>query len=464
MESQSQPATGRTLTLRIEGLANDGRGVARTQGEGSLVAFVQRALPGQTVRARVTRTRKNMVWAETEEVLEPSGTETEAPCPHFPACGGCSFMNLEYQEQLAWKERFVKDALVRIAKEEDPRVAACLPSPQTVGHRNKMSFSFAGGTGPGLHLGLHGLDGRVMETTDCRICPAEVMDILASARELARQSRLPAWNPRTSKGYLRHLVVRHFPGTGQSGVHLVTAPGKRAAEAVEAMGKTLLEHHPHLVAFQHSLRFNRLAVAEGERLVLSLGEDHLEEKVGEAIHHIGPDSFFQTNSPLLPDLLRTALEVLAPRGGDVVYDVYCGTGLFSRFLAPAAKEVHGFEIRKESVELARQSALLAGLENLRFHQGPAGKLAETARILPRPNAVLVDPPRSGLDPATVAALLELSPTRILAVSCNPPTLARDISALGPYYSLHGVTPIDLYPHSPHVECLALLTRNQARTG
>lgn len=445
--------TGMELELDIEKMAFGGRGLARS---GGAVVFVDGALPGQRVRARVTKAAKRFAEADCVEVLVRSPRQVEPFCRHHGKCGGCMFQDLDYAEQLRWKTEHVRDQLQRIGGVADPVVRAAEPSPETRGFRNKMEFDFAGGGESPLSLGLHrrGSD-SVVNVEECALVSAQLMDILREVRAFCRETGIPAWTPCTGKGLWRFLVLRESRADRRAMAQVITSPAADGG-AVRSLADHLHERFPDLASVVHSIRKAKSSVAQGERIVFRTGDGTIEETVGGLRYRISADSFFQTNTAATGPLYAAAREACALTGAETVLDLYCGSGGLSLAVAGGAAAVLGVESTPAAVRDAEANAKLNGLDNCRFTAGDV--LRALHDLKESPDVVITDPPRSGMHPGAVARILELAPARIVYVSCNPATLARDVRLLAPGYALAEARPFDLFPHGPHVECVAVLER------
>lgn len=446
---------GQSLELEVERMAFGGRGVARHEG---FVVFVEGALPGQKVRATVTKAAKRFAEAEAAEVLTETPHWTQPFCLHFGKCGGCQFQNLDYTEQLKWKTEHVRDQLSRLARIEDPQVLPAVASPGRAGFRNKMEFAFsAGGTdAPALNLGLHRrASERIVNIEECPIAPPLFADIVRHAREFCRRTAIPSYDPRTRRGLWRFLVLREAPSTMQAMVQIITAPNHDGG-AVRSLADDLMSRFPALTTAVHSTRKAKSSIAQGERQIFKLGPGYIEEVLGGIKHRISADTFFQTNTPAAELLYETAVEAAGLTGKEHVLDLYCGSGGLGLAMAGKAASVTGVESVAVAVEDAKANAQANNFGNCEFI---ADDVLQTVKTLEKkPDVVVTDPPRSGMHPEAVNALLELAPERIVYVSCNPATLARDVKELGKGYALKEARPFDLFPHSGHVECVVLLER------
>lgn len=445
----------------------DARGRAAGESDGYRVRL-RRGIPGATVRARVLRRRRDQIDALPLETITASPQAVQAICAHAGICGGCSFQDLAYDAQLAGKHRLVVEAFAAAPSSLDIRIDPVLPAPEAFGYRNKMEFSFGSrryvehgepqNAPAGFALGLHARD-LFSKVIDIRACPiqASVADgILASAREIALELDLTPWDVREHRGLLRHLVVRVARATGQVLVALVTSEDAR--EPVDAFAERFLARHREITTLVHGVntRHADTAIAESERVVF--GPGFILERLGGLEFAISAGSFFQTNTLAAELLIALVREEASLAGEEVVWDLYCGTGTLALSLARSAREVVGFEIAPSSIADARRNAERNGITNARFVEGDVLAGLERA-VDARPDVVLLDPPRSGLHPKLVPRLAALSPRRIVYVSCNPKAAANDIARLAAAgYEPGRVRPLDLFPHTPHVECVIGLAR------
>ena len=444
------------LELQIDSLAYGGNGVARLNG---FVVFVRRGLPGDKVRARVTNVKRNHAEALALEVVEPGPERVEAPCTHYPACGGCRFQDLAYEAQIAAKEGQVLEALRRIGGLTEPPLEPILPAVEVFHYRNKLEYSFTQ-TPSGVGLGFHKA-GRWDEVLDIERCwlTTDLGNALRLAvRDWARSEQLPAYNQAEHTGYLRHLVVREGRNTGQALVQLVTAPGSLKA-ARESFVETL-RRFPEVRSIHWSVN-ERPAEVTNLPTKLLWGEDAIEEELNGLRFRVRPNAFLQTNTAMAERLYGIAVECAALTGEETVYDLYCGIGTIGLTMAREALTVWGVEVSEESVACALENAQLNGIANTAFFAGEvADSLEELADRAGKPDVVVVDPPRAGLSGKALRRMARLEAPRIVYVSCNPTTLAGNVKTLQDDwgYRLERVRPVDMFPHTPHVETVALLTR------
>ncbi len=501
-----------TLLLAIEALAHDGRGIARTPDG---VVFVSDSLPGQTVRARLLRRKASFAEACPVELVQAGPDDRPPLCPHQAACGGCAWQRLSRPAQLRWKERLLRDALQRIGKLADIPLLPILAAPQETHFRNKMEFAFgmAAETTPQddrLRLGLRQRGGlAVTPVPDCRLLPPQTLAVVRSAEDLVRElsgsdPRLTAHTPAPraprsgrkrsrqdgDRGFWRFLTLRRGltphggltprqaldrPQDWRAWAICLTSPGDaRQRRMVRRLGERLLALHPHLAAFIHEERTRDDALAQGERRVICLdasgrdGEEAalLRLPLGGQWFTLDAASFFQVNTDAAQLLAREALEQLQPAlgggrpAGARLLDLYCGVGAPGLLLGPHVAETCGIEYDARAIRLARRNAEALGCRGV-WQAGDAGKLLNERADAPGSfDAALVDPPRAGMDAAVREHLLRLRPPHILLVSCNPATLARDAACLAQDYEPLAIRPVDLFPHTPHLESVSLWRRRQ----
>ena len=444
---------GDELELNVDSLAYGGSGVGRFDG---FVVFVRGGLPGDRVRARITKVKRGFAEGIATEVTEPSPHRVDAPCRHFGVCGGCRFQDLDYETQLAEKERQVRDALVRIGRISDPALEPILPARSRFGYRNKLEYSFSAGE-QGVELGFHraGRWDEVVGIDECLLTTELGNAIRRAVRDWAREERLSAFDQATGEGYLRHLVVREGTNTSQALVLLVTAPGERFETGYFV---DVLRRFPEVRSIHWAVNETP---AERTNLPTSLlwGEDSIEEEILGLRFRIRPTAFLQTNTEMAAELYRLAGEFAALEGTENVFDLYCGTGTIGLSLAAHAAAVWGLEISEEAVACAIENAELNGIENARFFAGNVGQTVEELREQAGPpDVVVVDPPRAGLAGKALRRTGALAADRIVYVSCNPTTLASDVQVLRDEYgyALERCRPVDMFPHTPHIESVSLL--------
>jgi 23S rRNA (uracil1939-C5)-methyltransferase len=447
--TRTRPSRGDELTLSIDSLAFGGAGVARLDG---YVVFVQNAIPGDRVRAVVEKSKRAYAEARAVEVLEPSPERVEPRAAH----PGAPWQVLPYERQLEAKHAQVGDALRRIGRLDGFELEPIVEAVEPWRYRNKLEYSFGTGAGDRLVCGFHapGRWDEIVEVTDC---------LLASENGNAARERIVQWcraqglvpyDRRTGEGMLRNLVVRESRRGGELQVRLVTRPGRidrdglaRSAEPVGGLLWTRLD--------------SVAETTQGGETELIVGSDRLEEEIGGMRMRISPNAFFQTNTEMAERLYQLAIEYAAPAASDRVYDLYCGIGTIGLLMAPRAGEVWGLELVEEAIADAIANARLNEVDNARFFAGDVRlALRELVERAGRPDVLVVDPPRSGLSQKVVRRVIEAGPRRIVYVSCNPTTLAPNAAQLvqDGGYRLRRVRAVDMFPQTPHIECVALLER------
>ena len=444
------------IELHVDSLAYGGNGVARLNG---FVVFVRRGLPGDTVRARVTKVKRNHAEALATEVVAPGPQRVDAPCAHYPACGGCRFQDLAYEAQLAAKEGQVRDALARLGGIADPPLEPILPSESVFHYRNKLEYSFTQlEDGPSLGFHKAGRWDEVLEIEKCWLTTDLGNAIRNAVREWAREEGLEAYDQEEQTGYLRHLVVREGRNTNQALVLLVTGPGERFETGYLV---DVLRRFPEVRSIQWAVNDTPAEVTNLPSTLL-WGDEAVEEELCGLRFRVRPNAFLQTNTQMAERLYGLAVEYAALSGEETVWDLYCGIGTIGLTMASRALTVWGIEISEESIACALENADLNGITNAAYFAGNVGEaVEELCERSGKPDVVVVDPPRAGLAGKALRRLGRIGAGRIVYVSCNPTTLASDVKTLRADwgYELRRVRPVDMFPHTPHVECVALLEKS-----
>jgi 23S rRNA (uracil1939-C5)-methyltransferase len=453
---------GVELELTPDRLAYGGQAVARVEG---LAVFVDQALPGQRLRVQITRRHRRHLEARILAVLQESPHYTPPFCRHFGVCGGCRWQHLSYAEQVRWKGRHLKECLRHLGKVAPREFLDPVSSPRERHYRNKMTFAGAPG-GPaegGLILGLHRHDapGEIFPVAECHLLSPGAMTLILETRDLCRRLGLTAYDRRTGQGVVHAVVVREGKRTGQKLLHLLTA-GQARPQVIARLAEELRRLAPGLTTLAHSHYPGRPRPQPPPGRILA-GPGYLEEELASVRLRVSPESFLQPN-PEAAELLYEAIRERGEfTGREVVWDLYCGAGGIALALAPRVRQVVGFELSAVAVADARTNARLNRRDNCRF---VAGDLARTLRAaladpsFPRPEVVVADPPRAGLDSAVSDLLTRLAPRRLLLVSCHPATLARDLARLSGAFEVETAQAFDFFPHTPHLEALATLRRRR----
>src|SRR4029453_1408064 len=422
------------------------------------VVFVRRGLPGDKVRARVTKVQRRHAEAVTVEVLVPSPLRVDAPCEHYPACGGCRFQDLAYDAQPESRAAQGRDALVRIGGIPEPPQEEIVPAESIFHYRNKLEYSWtATPDGPGLGFHRAGRWDEVLDIEKCWLTTDLGNAVRLAVREWAREAGLSAFDQAEQTGYLRHLVYREGRNTGQVLVQLVTAPGP--LHDADGLVSTLRQF-PAVRCIHQAAHQTRAGGANPPPPLLR-GEDAIEEELLGQRFRVRPTAFLQTNTAMAERLYGVAVDYAALAGDETVWDLYCGIGTIGLTMARNALTVWGVDISEESVACALENADLNMIANAAYYAGDVGQAIE--ELLDRsgaPDVVVVDPPRAGLSKKAVRRLGRIGAPRIVYVSCNPTTLAGNVKELKADwgYDLRRVRPVDMFPHTPHVESVALLER------
>jgi 23S rRNA (uracil1939-C5)-methyltransferase len=445
--SSSRPAKGAELELTIDSLAFGGNGVARLDG---FVVFVQGAVPGDRVRARVSKSKRAYAEARAEEILEP-GPDRVAPRADHP---GAPWQVLPYKRQLAVKQEQVGDALRRIGHLDGYELEPIVPAEQEWRYRNKLEYSFGSSPEGDLVCGFHapGRWHEIVPITDCLLASERSNEVRDQVVAFCREQGLEPYDRRSGEGFLRNLVVREGRRTGQVQVRLITSSGPLDTEAFIAAvpcDGLLWTRHDGLGETTSSGETNLLA-----------GSDYLEEEIGDLRVRVSPLAFFQTNTEMAEKLYGVAAEMADLKGFERLYDLYCGIGTVGLSLAPRASELWGLEVIEEAVGDAIANARLNEMERAHFFAGDVRlALRELVEEAGRPDVLVVDPPRAGLSEKIVRRVIEAAPKRIVYISCNPTTLAPNAAQLVEAgYALRRVRPVDMFPQTPHIECVAVLDR------
>jgi 23S rRNA (uracil1939-C5)-methyltransferase len=449
----------------ITGLAFGGKGIARLDG---LAVFVERAIPGDRARIRITRKKRNYAEARLEEILAPSADRVAAPCRYSGICGGCTWQFLRYEKQLEYKRQHVAESLEHIGAITGVPVHATLASPVLFGYRNKMEFTCTDrrwllpeemgqpGAENDFAIGLHvpGTFHKVIDIAECLLQPAAGNRILEAIRGFIRSSGLPVYGLRSHAGFWRFVMLRNSAANGGWMVNIITAFEDRAM--VTTLAERLTAAFPEVVSVVNNVTARHAGVAVGEFEQAVMGTPFIRDAIGRFEFDVSANSFFQTNTRGAARLYERVLEYAGLEGPETVLDLYSGTGTIPIFISGHCREVVGIEIIASSVADAERNCRLNGVSNCRFIKGDI--LEGLSGVVVRPQVMIIDPPRVGMAREVVQQVLAMGPGRIVYVSCNPATLARDLVLLQEGYAVREVQPIDMFPHTFHVESVVRLER------
>lgn len=454
-EQADEVRSGDRIVVTIKRLGINGEGVGYYRRK---AVFVEGGIPGEVIHAEVTRVENKYIAAAIREIEKRSPHRVDAPCPVFGICGGCQIQHLSYAGQLAGKEDIIREAFARYAGLQDVRLKPMLGMDHPWGYRNKAQLQL-GMAQEGMIAGLYAADShKLIDITGCPIQHPKVNEAVDKTRNVLQRLGIPVYKEKGNQGLVRTIVVRVGFQSGQLQVTLVTVNDKlpRQAELIKELRLAM----PELTSIAMNVNPKNTSLVFGNRTEVLWGEDSIQESLGDLEFTLSPRAFFQLNPLQTVKLYESVRAASGLTGRETVVDAYCGTGTIGLWLAPYAKEVRGIESIPEAVEDAKANAARNGRDNAGFYTGYAEEL------LPRwvksgfsPDVIVADPPRTGLDPRFLEAVLKAKPKRFIYVSCNPSTLAKDCKALlDGGYALEWVQPVDMFPQTSHVECVTMMVR------
>ncbi|MES0362586.1 MAG: 23S rRNA (uracil(1939)-C(5))-methyltransferase RlmD [Desulfobacteria bacterium] len=456
---------GQILELKIEKLIHGGRGLARVNG---LAVFVERAVPGDEVRARVFKKKKNHAEARVLEVMSPSPYRVKPPCRYSGVCGGCTWQFLDYEKQLFFKREHVIESLEHIGQLTDIRVHPVVPSEKVFGYRNKMEFSFSDrrwllteelsnkDIPKDFALGLHapGTFNKVLDTDACLLMPDTGNEILGDVRHYARESGIPPYGLKSHQGFWRFLMLRHSSTDDEWMVNIITS--EEQGQWVQPLADVLYNKYESITSVVNNINTRKAGIAVGQWERLLAGESFISDKIAGFEFEISANSFFQTNTAGAGHLYEAVKSYAGLTGKETVVDLYSGTGTIPIFLSDAARKIIGIEISEGAVWDAQKNCQKNRIHNCQFINNDIKKGLKD--VTDRPDVMVIDPPRAGMHPDVIKMVLSLSPGRIVYLSCNPATFARDLALLKEGYQVEEVQPIDMFPHTYHIESVARLEK------
>ena len=459
---------GAEVELTVEKFADQGKSLARFDG---YVVFVPGGVPGDRVRVRVVKSKKKYAEARLIAMLDPSPLRTEPRCFYYGTCGGCKWQHVGYEAQLEAKQRSVREAFIHHGDFTDIEVHPTLGAEATYFYRNKMEFSFSThrwlapqeiATGEDFDtdfaLGLHvpGNFYKVLDLNECHLQSELSVRLVNGIRAFAKMQGWKPWNIRSHEGFLRHLVIRQGTHTGEAMVNLVTNGFEEAPMAELAV--YLQMEFPEVTTFVNTINTGPAQTAYGEAVHTIFGPGVIHDRIGPYRFEIASNAFFQTNTRQAERLYEVARDFAGLRPDDRVYDLYCGAGTIALFIAGHVRHVVGVELVEEAVENARANARANAVDNCTFVSGDLLKVFTPDFIAEhgKPDVLIADPPRAGMHPKVVKQIARLRPERFVYVSCNPLSQARDLSMLREVYDVEAVQPVDLFPHTHHIESVAKL--------
>ncbi|MBB6177016.1 23S rRNA (uracil1939-C5)-methyltransferase [Anoxybacillus tengchongensis] len=437
----------------FEDLTHDGAGVAKIDG---FPIFVANGLPGEKAKIKVIKVKKGYGYGRLIELYERSVDRVEAPCTVYKQCGGCQLQHLSYEGQLKAKHKHVKEVLARIGKVEHAIVHPVLRMNEPWRYRNKAQVPVGEREG-GLVAGFYKERSHDIIDMDTCLIQQEMNDtVVQTVKQICEQYNIPAYNEQTHKGVLRHIMARYGATTKEVMVVLITRTEDLLHK--KKIVEEIVKRVPNVKSIVQNINPKRTNVIMGEHTRVLWGSEYIYDYIGDIRFAISARSFYQVNPEQTKVLYEKALEYAELTGKETVIDAYCGIGTISLFLAKNAKKVYGVEVVPEAIEDAKRNAELNGITNVEFAVG------EAEVVIPKwyeqgvkAGCIVVDPPRKGCDETLLQTIIAMKPKRIVYVSCNPATLARDLRMLedGGYQTLE-VQPVDMFPHTVHVECVAKL--------
>jgi len=456
---------GQLIELKISDIAFGGKGLARVNG---LAVFVDQAIPLDTVVARIVKKKKQYAEARIDTLLEKSPFRIAPPCIYSGFCGGCKWQFLDYNKQLVYKQQHVIESLEHIGRLQGVPVHQTIPSRLIFGYRNKMEFSCSDrrwllpdemdrdDIDKGFALGLHvpGTFYKVLDIKKCLLQPERGNHILEEVRTFIKNADAPVYGLRSHTGFWRFVMLRHSVAYDQWMVNIIT--GSEDLEAVQPLAARLMERNPKIVSVVNNITTRKAGVAIGEYEILLAGKSCIRDKIGAFEFEISANSFFQTNSRGAESLYETVKEYAGLTGEETVLDLYCGTGAIAIYLAAFAKEVIGLEIVASAITDAENNCRINRVSNCRFILGDIRE--SLAQVAIKPDVIIIDPPRAGMHNEVIKQVLGLEPDRIVYVSCNPATMARDLGLLKEEFDVLEVQPVDMFPHTHHIEAVARLKK------
>lgn len=451
--------------IEITGIAAEGKALTRIN---DLVCFVPYTVPGDIVDLQVTRKKHSFMEARVLNYKKLSPTRCEAVCPHYGTCGGCKWQILPYEEQIKYKQQQIVDNLTRIGKVELPEISPILGSTQIYEYRNKLEFTFADHrwltteqmkTGvpftPGLGFHIPNCFDKVLHIDECHLMPKVNDEIRSLIYDYAVAHNMSFYNEHSHEGQLRNLIIRN---NHKGELMLVLSFGE------DGDYTDLLEHihqsFPQIISLQYVINTKFNDTIGDLEIQVYYGADHIVEEMEDLHFKVGPKSFYQTNTHQAYELYKVAREFAGLTGNELVYDLYTGTGTIAQFVSKKARQVIGIEYVPEAIEDAKVNAEFNQITNCLFYAGDMKKVLDHAFVEKhgRPDVIITDPPRAGMDEDVVDVILAAEPTRIVYVSCNPATQARDLALLDTKYKVTKVQPVDMFPHTQHVENVVLLEK------
>lgn len=440
------------ITAEITGITSEGNGVCRADG---MAVFVPDTATGDTVRIKIVKVLKNYAYGIIDEIITPSPDRIVPDCSVYKKCGGCTFRHIDYNAECQIKDNIVRDAFRRIGG-LNPEFDDFMGAGETSRYRNKAQYPLTSVVGKAVCGFYAERTHRVIPVTDCMLQPEIFRNILDTVLEYINSRKIAVYSESTNTGIMRHVYIRQGTYSGEIMVCLVVR--KDISRQLAALCRNIAEKFPSVKSIVMNINPDRTNVILGSKCITLYGSDTISDSMCGNKIEISPLSFYQVNTVQAERIYRKALEFAAPSPEDTVVDLYCGAGTIGLSMAGNVRKVIGVEIIPEAVENARQNAVANNITNAEFHCGDSGEVFRKLNI--RPDIILVDPPRKGCSPETVRIVADASPDKIVMISCNPSTAARDAKLFGELgYKTKKVCGVDLFPRTRHVECVVLMSRD-----
>lgn len=457
--------------VTITDIGAEGKAIARVD---DVVVFTTHVIPGDVVDLQVTKKRTKYMEAIVKRVVQQSPDRVPAFCEHFEVCGGCKWQFLPYEKQLFYKQKQVADQLRRIGRIELPEISPILGSEKTTFYRNKLEFGFSnkrwltyeeiGLEGDDLNknaLGFHvpGMFDKIIDINKCWLQDDPSNQIRNFIKDYANQNGLEFFDRRIQSGLLRNIIIR----TSTTGdVMLIVCFFSDQKENREKLMSAIAAEFPQITSLMWVINSKGNDTIHDQEIVVWKGNDYILEEMEGLKFKIGPKSFYQTNSEQAHELYKVAREFAGFKGHEIVYDLYTGTGTIANFVARSVKKVVGIEYVPEAIEDAHVNSELNGIANTIFFAGDMKKILNSEFIARhgQPDVIITDPPRAGMDEEVVKTIVEAAPAKVVYVSCNPATQARDLALMDEFYKVTRIQPVDMFPHTHHVENVVLLERRE----
>jgi len=453
-------------TLTIEDYANEGKSIARIE---NFVVFIDNAIPGDVAEVKIYKSKKNYALGKAVKIIKESEKRIKPRCKYFGLCGGCKWQNMIYSEQLKYKRDAIYDSIERIGKIDSPNVDDPVPSDDIYYFRNKMEYSFSDkrwltqeeigieNKTNNFALGLHIPEryDKVLDIDECYLQSEKSVKVLNFTRSFAIRNNLSPYSTKTQKGYLRNLVIRESKNTNDFMVNLVTFDNNE--EILKKYCEELLNEFDFITTIVNNITSKKSQVAVGEHEKVYYGSGKIIEKLGDYTFSISANSFFQTNTKGTEKLYNVVKSFLTNKKIDLLWDLYCGAGTISIYVSKYCNNILGFELVPSAIYDAEINVKLNNINNCKFISGDLkNSILEFSKY--KPDVVIMDPPRSGVHKDVIEVLLSINPEQIIYVSCNPQTQARDIELLSKNYNIMNIQPVDMFPHTMHIENIINLIR------